>query len=113
MEFINNLVLLFYNNFNNQNYDEEVILEKINSYTDYFFILFQNNFLLIFVFIFLLLFIIYLNFVKSDKFFFIFYTNIFVFFIILILFPLNVPFTDLYNELELLFSQNSFKYIFS
>lgn len=113
MELIKNLVLFFYKNFNNQNHNEKVLLEKINSYSDYFFIFLQNNLILILVLIFLLLFIVYLNLIYSDKYYLIFYTNVSFFLIILILFPLNVPFTDLYNELELLFSQDSSQYIFS
>ena len=41
----------------------------------------------------------------------IFLTNSVIFFTILILFPLNIPFTDTYNELNSLFSNNIKDYI--
>tara|TARA_A100001234_G_C12635570_1_gene389944 strand:+ start:1247 stop:2737 length:1491 start_codon:yes stop_codon:yes gene_type:complete len=113
MEFLNKIILLGYNFFYNQNYNEAFIDDKFNNYLEYLSAFFQNNFLLIFILIFLFLIIFYLNYFTYNKYNLVFFLNIFVFFIIIILFPSNIPFTDSYNELELLFSKNNFQYFVS
>jgi hypothetical protein len=113
MEILNQLIFIFYNSLNNYNSKTKVSSEKIENYLEYLLTFFQNNLFLIFIFILLFIVLIYLNLYKHEKYNSIFLVNIFIFLIILILFPMNIPFIDVYNELNLLFSQKYSDYLFS
>ena len=54
---------------------------------------------------------IHFSFKKETNYNSIFFINSIIFFTILILFPINIPFTDIYNELNSLFSNNMKDYI--
>ena len=71
----------------------------------------EDNILLIALLAFFLLANIYCIFKKEDNYNLIFFINSVIFFSILILFPINIPFTDTYNELNSLFSNNIINYI--
>ncbi|MDA9626937.1 hypothetical protein N9S53_00540 [Candidatus Pelagibacter sp.] len=113
MELLNQLIFTFYNLLNNYNSKTKASSEKIENYLEFSLTFFQNNFFLIFIFFILLIVLIYLNLFKHEKYHSIFLVNIFIFLIILILFPLNIPFVDVYNELNLLFSSKYSDYLFS
>ena len=113
MEFLKNIIHLFYYIFNYQNYEKEVISEKSISYSEFLLYFIQGNKILILIFIILFLILFYLIFFNSNKYNLISLVNISIFFIILLLFPLNIPFTDAYNELSVLFSKTSSIYLVS
>ena len=81
-----------------------------NKLNDLIFFL-ENNILITTLLALFLLANIYFIFKKEDNYNLIFLTNSVIFFTILILFPLNIPFTDTYNELNSLFSNNIKDYI--
>jgi hypothetical protein len=103
MEIINDLLLKIFI------LENSWILTKLN---DLLFAL-ESNALITALLVFFLLANIHFIFKKEDNYNFIFLINSIIFFIILILFPLNIPFTDTYNELNLLFSNNIKDYILS
>ena len=87
--------------------ENSLISDKLN---DLIFTL-ENNLILVSLLALFLLANIYFIFKKEDNYNLIFFINSVIFFIILILFPLNIPFTDTYNELNSLFSNNIKDYI--
>jgi len=101
MDIINDLFLKIFFLENSQ------ISNKLN---DLIFFL-ENNILITTLLALFLLANIYFIFKKEDNYNLIFLTNSVIFFTILILFPLNIPFTDTYNELNSLFSNNIKDYI--
>ena len=103
MEIINDLLLKIFILENSR------ILTKLN---DLLFAL-ESNVLITALLVLFLLANIHFIFKKENNYNFIFLINSIIFFIILILFPLNIPFTDTYNELNLLFSNNIKDYILS
>ena len=101
MDIINDLFLKIFFLENSQ------ISNKLN---DLIFFL-ENNILITTLLALFLLANIYFIFKKEDNYNLIFLINSVIFFTILILFPLNIPFTDTYNELNFLFSNNIKDYI--
>ncbi|MDC1127427.1 hypothetical protein OAS83_04520, partial [Candidatus Pelagibacter sp.] len=101
MEVINNLFLKIFFLENSR------ISNKLN---DLLFTL-ENNILITALLVLSILANIYFIFKKEDNYNLIFFINSVIFFIILILFPLNIPFTDTYNELNSLFSNSIKDYI--
>ena len=89
--------------------ENSLISNKLN---DLLFTL-ENNVISVSLLALFLLANIYFIFKKEDNYNLIFFINSVIFFIILILFPLNIPFTDTYNELNSLFSNNIKDYILS
>jgi len=87
--------------------ENSLISNKLN---DLIFTL-ENNLILVSLLALFLLANIYFIFKKEDNYNLIFLINSVIFFIILILFPLNIPFTDTYNELNSLFSNSIKDYI--
>lgn len=106
MEPTNQFILFFYNLFISEKLKNEFFINKIFKNLEYLFLIIENNFFLIFSITTIFIFIIYLNFKKKKNYNLLFVLNTLIFLIILILFPLNIPFTDSYNEIKLLLNED-------
>lgn len=98
MDSTNQFILFFYNLLISENLENLLFIIK-------------NNIFLIFSITIIFIILIYLNFKKEKNYTLLFTLNILIFLIIFILFPLNIPFTDTYMEINLLFNKDISSYL--
>ena len=112
MELILGIINIFYNLFFEKNNKNEFYVNKLIESFVFLFDAFKDKFLLFFLFFSVFLIIIYLFLINSKKITVLIFCNIFIFLIILVIFPVNIPFTDSYDEINLLFNNNNINYLF-
>lgn len=112
MEFILNLINILYNLFFDTNDKNDFYLNKLIESLLFLFEIFKNKFIFFLLFFLIFFITIYLFLINSKKYILLVISNIFIFFIILIIFPINIPFTDSYDEINLLFNNNIINYLF-
>ena len=113
MELTNQFILFFYNLFISQNFKNELLINKIFKNLEYLLLIVENNIFLIFSITTIFIILVYINFKKEKNYILLFILNILIFLIIFILFPFNIPFTDTYMEINLLFNKDIFSYLFN
>lgn len=111
MEPINQFIFFFYNLFTDKNLENDFFINKIIKSLNYLFLIIKDNSFFVFCFLILLIAVIYLNYKNQKNYKLIYILNILIFFVILILFPVNIPFTDTYMEIAILFDQSVIDYL--
>ena len=111
MDIVKNLIFFFYNSFFDNNPKNDFYIDQLIKNLDYLLLILINNLIIVLIFIIIIILLVYLNLNKQTAYYSILFINIFVFFLVLLIFPINIPFTDTYNELNLLFSNNIQNYL--
>ena len=111
MEIIKDFIFFFYNSFFDNNPKNDFYIDQLIKNLDYLFLIIMNNLIMVVIFIIIIILLVYLNLKKLTAYYSILFINIFIFYLILLIFPINIPFTDTYNELNLLFSNNINNYL--
>ena len=112
MEIIKSFIFFFYNSFFDNNPKNDFYIDQLIKNLDYLLLISINNLIIVVVFIVVIILLFYFNLKRQKAYYLILFINIFVFYLIILIFPLNIPFTDTYNELNLLFSNNIKNYLF-
>ena len=111
MDIAKKLIFFFYNSFFDNNPKNDFYIDQLIKNLDYLLLILINNLTIVLIFIIIIILLVYLNLNKQTAYYSILFINILIFFLVLLIFPINIPFTDTYNELNLLFSNNIQNYL--
>lgn len=111
MDLLNQFIFYLYNLLITKDSNNNTNEEKISNYLDYLTNIIFDNVFLNLLFIFSIAAIINLSFDKKEKYKLLVFLNSLIFLIVLILFPINIPFTDSYMEINLLFDKETLPYL--
>lgn len=111
MEIIKSFIFFFYNSFFDNNPKNDFYIDQLIKNLDYLILISINNLIIVVIFIVIIILLVHLSLKKQSAYYSILFINILIFILILLIFPLNIPFTDTYNELNLLFSNNTKNYL--
>jgi hypothetical protein len=111
MDLLNQFIFYLYNLLITKDSNNNINEEKISNYLDYLTNIIFDNVFLSLLFIFSIAAIINLSFDKKEKYKLLIFLNSLIFLIVLILFPINIPFTDSYMEINLLFDKETLPYL--
>ena len=106
MEILNEIITFFYHLLFEKSLKNDFYFDLLIKNINYFIDIFEENFLIFIFFIISLIINIYLCLKRQNNYYYILFINVLIFSIIIKLFPLNIPFTDVYNELNYLFSDS-------